>query len=360
MIHVAIDLHARNMVNVALNSNGEVIREAKLPTSRKALADFFQGFDEPVQAVVECTSFWYWLADWCQTHDIPLTLAHAKMVKAISYAKVKTDKVDAKTLAELLRVGLIPEAHQAPRPRRELRELTRGRLRMVQRREGLQSSVWNLAAKYNVHIEEVGWRYPDQLLGWLEEQLPEVAALEARLVIKQIVQLQAHIHQMEQAIEQEVDFSCELELLEPVPGIGLVTGWSILAEVGDIRRFPTDKQFASYCRLVPGSKDSGGRRRHKSGNKDGNKYLRLAFGQAAVIAYSRYRPVKKFYNKIKRRSGRKVARAVVAKELSKIVWHVLTKNQPYQGFKGQPTRVASTPNWPQPISPRVREEHLTP
>lgn len=356
MIHVAIDLHARNMVNVALNSNGEVIREAKLPATRKSLSDFFQGFDEPVQAVVECTSFWYWVADWCQAHDIALTLAHAKMTKAISYAKVKTDKVDARTLAELLRVGLIPEAHQPPRDRRGLRELTRGRLRMVHRREKLQSLVWNLAAKYNVHIERNGWRYPGQLSEWLDEHLPQAARVEAGLLVKQVTQLQEHIHQMEQAIEQHADFSGELELLTPVPGIGLVTGWTILAEVGDITRFPSAKQFASYCRLVPGSKDSGGRRRHKSGNKDGNKYLRLAFGQAAVIAYSRYRPVKKFYRKIKRRSGRKVARAVVAKELSNIVWHVLSKNEPYKGFKGQPTRVASKPNWPQPISPRGGEE----
>lgn len=352
MIHVGIDLHARNMVNKAINSNGEVIREAKLPTTKKALADFFQGFDEPVQAVVECTSFWYWLADWCQAHDIVLTLAHAKMVKAISYAKVKTDKVDAQTLAELLRVDLIPEAHKVMGDQRDLRELTRGRLRMVQRRQRLQSSVWNLCAKYNIHIEQVGWRYPTELIDWLKRQLPQAAMLEARLVIEQVRQLQGHTHQMEQAIEGQATFSSDLELLLAVPGIGLVDGWTILAEIGDIHRFPSDKQFSSYCRLVPGSKNSGGKTRYKSGNKDGNKYLRMAFGQAAVAAYSHYPVVKKFYHKIKRRSGKKVAKSVVGKELSKIVWHLLTKQEPYKGFKGQPTRVASRPHWPQPISPQ--------
>lgn len=262
--------------------------------------------------------------------------------------------MDAKTLAELLRADLIPEAHQIPRSQRDLRELTRGRLRMVQRREGLQSSAWNLAAKYNVHIDEIGWRYPGKLLDWLEGQLPEVAMLEARLLVKQIIQLQAHTEHMEQAIEAQGEFTADLELILPVPGVGLVDGWTILAEVGDISRFASDKQFASYCRLVPGSNNSGGKTRHKSGNKDGNKYLRLAFGQAAVAAYSQYGPVKKFYNKIKRRSGKKVARAVVAKQLSKIIWHILTKQEPYKGFKGQPTRVASRPHWPQPISPHSR------
>ena len=102
MTYCGIDLHTNNMVNVAINSNGEVIREAKLPTSRRSLEDFFGTFEGPVKAVVECTSNWYWLSDWCRANGVELTLAHAKMVKAISYAKVKTDKVDAKTLVELL------------------------------------------------------------------------------------------------------------------------------------------------------------------------------------------------------------------------------------------------------------------
>jgi hypothetical protein len=109
-------------------------------------------------------------------------------------------------------------------------------------------------------------------------------------------------------------------------------GWSILAEIGDITRFPGDKQFVSYCRLAGGAKDSGASRRHTSGNKDGNKYLRVAFGQAAICGYTHYKPVKQFFRKIKRRSDRHVARAVVAKELARIVWHVLTKQETYKGF----------------------------
>jgi len=332
MIHVGIDLHTRNMVNVAINDNAEQIKQAKLPTSRKALYDFFRDFDEPVQAVVECTSSWYWLSDWCRANGVPLTLAHAKMVKAISYAKVKTDKVDARTLAELLRAGLIPEAYQVGPERRALRELTRGRLRMIQRPGKLQSRLWSQAAKYNVHIDRNQWRYPDELVQWLQSQLPEVATVEAELLVDQILQLQSHIHRLEQMIERREAFSGDLELIKPIPGIGLVNGWSILAEIGDIGRFPSDKQFVSYSRLVPGSSDSGGARRHKSGSKDGNKYLRVAFGQAAICAYTHYKPVKQFYRKIKRRSGRHVARAVVAKELAKIVWHVLSKQEPYKGF----------------------------
>ncbi|WP_138429601.1 IS110 family transposase [Fodinibius saliphilus] len=351
MTYVGIDLHANNMVNVALNGNGKVIREAKLPTSRRSLEDFFGDFEGPVRAVVECTSNWYWLSDWCRANGVELTLVHAKMVKAISYAKVKTDTVDAKTLAELLRADLIPEAYQVQHDRRELRELTRGRLRLIQWRGKLQSALWGQAIKYNVQIGGTQWRYLDKLGDWLGPQLPPAANLQAQLLIEQISQVQSHIHRIEEEIEKQVPFEASAERLMAVPGLGKVGAWTILAEIGDITRFPSAKQFVSYCRLVPGSKNSGGKSRHKSGNKDGNKYLRAAFGQAAVSAYTHYKVVKKFYHKIKRRSGRPVARAVVAKELAKGVWYMLTRNEEYKGFKGQPVRAAASAHWRR-ISPK--------
>ncbi|MEP1306563.1 MAG: IS110 family transposase [Balneola sp.] len=335
MIHVGIDLHSQNMTLVAINDKGKLLVEDKQLNSPANLSLFFQQFNEPVQAVVECTSYWYWVADWCTEHKVPLKLAHAKMLKAISYAKVKTDSVDARTLAELLRVGLIPEAHQCKREQRDLRELTRGRLRMIERRSSLQSSLWQLAAKYNVIVQDVGWRYLQPLEEFLGERLPLVARIEAQLLLKQIRLVQDQVGELEQAIENHTHFHKDVERLKVLPGFGLVCAWTVIAEIGDITRFPTTKQFTSYCRLVPGSKDSGGKHRHRSKNKDGNRYLRIAFNQAAIIAYRDYPVVKDFYKKITRRSGKHVARTVVGKELAKIVWHMLSKDQEYKGFKGR-------------------------
>ncbi|MEX2605187.1 MAG: IS110 family transposase [Gracilimonas sp.] len=350
MIHVGIDLHSRNMTLVAINDNGKLLEEQKLTNTPANLDRFFSPFKQPVQAVVECTSYWYWVSDWCNAHQVPLTLAHAKMLKAISYAKVKTDSVDARTLAELLRVGLIPEAHQCRRDQRDLRELTRGRLRMIEQRSGLQSSLWQLATKYNVIVQDVGWRYLGKLADFLQQQLPDVAWMEAQLLLDQIRLSQDHISALEQAIEEQSSFHEDVERLKVLPGFGLVCAWTVVAEIGDITRFPSAKQFTSYCRLVPGSKDSGGKHRHRSKNKDGNRYLRIAFNQAAIIAYTHYPVVKEFYKKVRRRSGKHVARTVVGKELAKIVWHMLSKEEDYKGFKGRMTRVTTQDYWPQPIS----------
>lgn len=351
MIHVGIDLHSRNMTLAAVNDNGELLAERKITNSPVLLEQFFTDLPRPIQAVVECTSFWFWLADWCYDHDIPLRVAHAKMLKAISYAKVKTDAVDARTLADLLRADLIPAAHQPPLMQRELRERTRARLRMIEHRRHLQSRLWHLAAKYNTMIDQVGWRYLDRVENYLLSRLPVAVHLETRLLIGQIRQVQHDVTLIEEDITAQAVFNPGVDLLKDLPGFGLVCSWTVMAEIGDITRFPSAREFTSYCRLVPGSRDSGGKQRHRSGNKDGNRYLRTAYNQAAVIAFTRYGPVREFYNKIKRRSGKAVARTVVAKELAKITWHVLSKNEPYKGFKGAMTPIRHQHYWPQSISP---------
>ena len=152
-------------------------------------------------------------------------------------------------------------------------------------------------------------------------------------------------------IEDQTVFDETAERLMAVPGLGKVGAWTILAEIGDINRFPSAKQFVSYCRLVPGSKDSGGKHRHRSKNKDGNRYLRIAFNQAAIVAYRDYPVVKEHFKKVRRRSGKHVARTVVGKELARIVWQMLSKGEEYKGYKGRMTRITTQNYWPQPISP---------
>ena len=351
MIYLGIDLHTRNMVICAVSSNGKKLGEWKISNCTKHLDNLISEFNLPVRAVVEATSSWYWLADWAESRNVDLILAHAKMLKAIAYAKVKTDSVDAHTLAKLLAADLIPKAHMVMGEQRELRELLRARLRMVWRRCKVQNSIYNLFFKYNVPIPKFPFRNLIKLEEHLSRHLPPAAGFEVVLQIQQLRLLESQVHQIEKKIDVRKADHPMLEAISQIPGVGKVSGWSILAEIGDIHRFESDKNFASYCRLVPGSSDSGGKRRHKSRNKDGNKYLKVAFSQAAIGAITFYPPVRAWYNKVRRRSGKHVARTVVAKELSRIVYHMLTKNEPYKGFKGKSTPKDTFLNWPHSISP---------
>ena len=133
MLYSGIDLHKRTLAIHTVDAAGTLVRKADLPTRREAVTAYFATLDGPHQAVCECTSMWYWVRDLLVPHGIDLRLAHAKYLMAISYAKVKTDAVDAATMAQLLRVQLIPKAHMIRDGIREVRDLLRSRLVLVSR-----------------------------------------------------------------------------------------------------------------------------------------------------------------------------------------------------------------------------------
>lgn len=158
MTYLGIDLYTRNMTICAVSSNGKKIGEWKFTNHTEQLDNLLQEISRPLKAIVEATSSWYWLADWAENRDIELILAHAKMLKAIAYAKVKTDSVDAHTMAQLLAADLIPAANMVMGTQRDLRELLRARLRFVWRRCKVQDSRYNLFFKYNVPIPKYPFR----------------------------------------------------------------------------------------------------------------------------------------------------------------------------------------------------------
>jgi hypothetical protein len=115
MFYSGIDLHSDNSYITTIDENGTVVKQQRLENIDSSVLDYFHSLPGPHQAVVESTTGWYWLNDLLGDHNIELILAHAKYLKAISYAKVKTDKVDSQTLAILLRQNLIPRAHKISR-----------------------------------------------------------------------------------------------------------------------------------------------------------------------------------------------------------------------------------------------------
>jgi transposase len=133
VLHSGIDLHRRSVVLATVTAEGHPVRNAKVPTTRDAVRAYFAALPGPHRAVVEATATWYWPRGLLVSDGVDLRLGHAKYIKAISYAKVKTDAVDAATLAQLLRSDLIPEAHMIDPECREARDALRARLRLVQR-----------------------------------------------------------------------------------------------------------------------------------------------------------------------------------------------------------------------------------
>lgn len=137
-----------------------------------------------------------------------------------------------------------------------------------------------------------------------------------------------------------------------ISGVGKAVAFTLYLEIDGIERFADERRFFSYCRLVPGASDSGGKRRHKRGSKDGNRYLKLAFSHAGVRAGQYYAEIRQWYRAKKRRKPEAVARALVSKEIARLVYHVLTKREDFNGrFKGHTLSRQKKEQWPLLPSP---------
>ena len=336
MLHSGIDLHKRTVVFSTVDAQGARVAEAELPTSRVAVAGYFAAHPGPHRAVVESTATWYWLRDLLVSLGVDLKLGHSKYIKAISYAKVKTDAVDAHTLAQLLRNDLIPEGHMISAAHREERDLLRARMRLVSQQVRCRLIVEGLLAQYNVASVDA---------------LPALVQLRVDMLAQQRALVMTHIKQIEQELAPRLVPTPAAQRLLYIPGIGKIAAFTLLLEIDDIARFPTVKGFLSYCRLVPAAKNSGGKVRQQK-SKDGNKYLKLAFHHAAVRAIQYFPEIKEFYRNMARRKPRGVARALVAKELAKAVFFVLHRQEAFNGtFKGKPLSRTKQPKWPRLANP---------
>ena len=279
---------------------------------------------------------WYWVNDLLTSLSIPLVLAHAKYVKAIAYAKVKTDKVDSHTLAQLLRMDYIPAAHKISAENRLLRDALRARLKIVQRHTSITNSMQLLLAKYN-------YDSPTQLSGIPKFQYEQLSEVE-EILNEQMLNLEKQLYPF--LIPND-----DIQRLLWIPGIGKMNAFTILLEVDDIGRFADVKNFFSYSRLTPSARNSGGKTKQRS-SKDGNKYLKIAFCDAAIHAVQYYPVIRKYQSSLLRKKNKQIAKTIIAKELAEIVYHVLKNKTDYNNkFRGQELQHKKSLQWPRITSP---------
>ena len=319
MLYTGIDHHKVSSYFTTVDDQGKIVKQMKLYNEPQIILNYFHNLKDQHKAVCECTIGWYWLVDLLKAHDIEISIAHAKMIKAIAFAKIKTDKVDSLTLAQLLRMDFIPEAFILSPELRAMRDLMRSRLGLVQKRTSCYNSIHRLLEKFNLSD-------PDDL--------PELYHQQYQNLDERIILLNTQIKTLEKTLYDRIIYNEDLQRILWIPGIGKVNGFTILLEIGDINRFPTEKHFFSYARLVPGSRNSAGKVRHGH-RKTGNKYLKIAFNSAAMDAVTFYPEIRKYYKTMSRKKNKHIARTLVSKELARTVYHILNDQVDYDfTFKG--------------------------
>jgi transposase len=330
-LYGGIDLHSNNLVLALVDRGGQMVSRQRLPNELDVVLEHLAPHRERVLGlVVESTYNWYWLVDGLMEAGYPMHLANPAAMQQYSGLKHTDDQTDARWLAEMLRLGVLPEGYIYPKAERPWRDLLRKRAQLVRQRTANLLSVQNLIHR-NTGVRLTGrqvWKLTGEgIREWVKE--PRLAqAVEANRVV--LNALQEQIQAVEQAIREGLRPRPELRLLRTVPGIGEVLGWTILLETGAVERFASVGQYASYCRCVSSQKLSNGKRKGRGNGRNGNRYLAWAFVEAAHFAV-RYQPsVRRFYQRKRSRRNAVVGFKAVAHKLARATYFVLRDGVAFQ------------------------------
>ena len=329
-----IDLHGNNLVIGVINQDGKRLEHRKLDCDLKQVIDFLKPFKPRLQSMaVESTFNWYWLVDGLREQDYPIDLANPAQIEQYSGLKHADDKHDAFHLAELQRLKILPKAHIYDAGLRPVRDLLRRRTNLVHQRTALFLSFKSLYAR------TTGQAMPLAKLKRMEPK--EAKTLYEHPANQLIARIQLeHIGALDRSLSlvQNAVLACAREIplyekLLTLPGIGKILGMTITMEVGNIGRFKTDGDFASYCRAVDSRRLSNGKQKGENNQKCGNKYLSWAFVEAANCARRSDEHCRRWYDRKKARTNVVVATKALACKLAKAAWHVMTHQTDYDASR---------------------------
>ena len=268
---------------------------------------------------------WSWLAELLEDYGFEPHLVHPLRCKAIASARLKNDKVDAAILAQLLRADLLPEAWIAPAKVRQLRALLRHRVSLVRLGTQLRNRIHAVAADHGYDRPASYWTGPGR--GWLAGlDLPAASREIITDCLAVIDGLAPVIDRIDGELHQHAKADPRVKVLRTLPGVGEFTALVMVAEIGDISRFPSARKLASWAGLTPTVRGSDLKIRHGHISKQGSVWLRWALNQAAQTA-KRSPEFAATYSSIAKRRGKKIATIAIARKLVTRAWHLLSEMQ---------------------------------
>lgn len=301
--------------------------------------DFYDSYPRGSPVALESTGNWYWLVQAMEQAGLEPRLAHALEAKKRMPGRNKTDQLDAKGLALLLRNGSLPEVWIPPAPLLDLRDLMRTRLKTRQQGSELKCRILAALRRYGVR-EDNGTSdlfAPSRRvqLSVAIARLPQECRMATAEEWALLDELEHHIEAMEERIRQRIASLGWVRLLKTLPGVGPILGSTIYLEIGEVSRFPDAAHLASYAGLVPTVHASGGKCWQGPTPRSANHFLKWAFIEAANVIVARQKTwsdkhVVQLYQRLKAHKGHGKAATAVARHLAESSWWILTKKQGYR------------------------------
>ena len=334
-VYVGIDVHKHYCQAALMDDNGHVVKELRFDNTSEgtsSLVTLARSIDPQVQAVLEpSANFWIRTYDKLEQEGVEVKLSNPLRTKTIAEARIKTDRIDAKTLAYLLRGDLVAESYVPTRKTRERRALIRHRASLIQMRVDIKNRIHALLDKHELthtYTDLFGKGGMEWLRG-LQLPTPDHEILQSSLEV--VETLNEQIRTIDIQIAKDATSEEKAKLLMTMPGVDYYAAMILLSEIGDVHRFNSDEKLVSWVGLAPQVHQSGETQWTGHISRKGSKRARWILGQCAQSARQHDPRMREFYERIERKHGSQKAVVAVARKMLAIMYVMLIRNEPYRG-----------------------------
>jgi transposase len=330
-LYCGIDLHANNSYVVVSDPDDVVVLGQRYPNDLGRILGALEPYREEVAGVaVESTFNWYWLVDGLRESGHTVHLVNPLAAQQYQGLKYADDRSDARWLAKMLRLGILPTGWICPPEERGVRDLLRKRMQLVRQRVANRLSLRNVLERTTARrlssnaLERLS---EEDLSGWIEDEHVRLSMTATQAVIGT---LEEQIERLEGAVLKQARQGPVFSVLQTIPGVGPILASTIQYETGDLGRFSGVGHYASYCRLVRSEHLSNHRRKGQGLRKNGNAYLSWAYHEAAHFAV-RYQPsARRWHERKLSKTCPLVAIRALAHKLARAAYFMMRDQAPYE------------------------------
>jgi transposase len=327
-----VDLHSTSMYVTVLDKLGNIHYRRNLKNDFNLFKDKMKPFLPNLAIGVESTYNWYWLADGCHEANMPFYLGHALYMKAITGGKKKNDKLDSKTLANLMRTNYFPKAYPYPKEMRPTRDLLRRRNYYVSLRSSFNTHIQIIFHQHEIYdVEGPDIKKKNTRRSLIERINDPELQLSIACNLDMMDALDPIINTLEKRIRAKTRYHDHkrFAILDSTPGIGEILAWTLVYEIHDIQRFSSAKKFSSYSRTVKCDRSSNGKKTGGGNQKIGNPYLKWAIDQIIVRAQGKEPLIQTYYLQLKSKHGKRKARSIISHKFAVAIYHMLKNGQDF-------------------------------
>jgi len=331
MTFAGLDLHKKEVEAALVDDQGNILHRSRFPATRQALEAFAKAhLADAVSVAVEATTNTWPVAAILQPLVHKVVVSNPLRTKAIASAKIKTDKVDALALAQLVRTGYLPEVWIPDEGTRLMRQRSTERAMLTADRTRIKNRIHSVLHQRLIEAPS-GDLFSRTNLDWLKDlPLDPFGRDSLDRHLRQLERVEGEIAALTEQIAVHAHKTPQVKLLMTLPGVDFTVAETILAALGDTSRFETPDKAASYLGLVPSTRQSGDHCYHGPITKQGARHARWLLVQAAQHAALHPGPIGAFFRRIAKKKNRNVAVVAVAHKLVVLAWHMLNNNEPYR------------------------------